>query len=181
MPLATKSRPHQVAESAFIAPTATVIGDATIGERSTVLFGAVIRGDSESICIGNQTNVQDQCVLHADPGFPCILGDRVSIGHAAVIHGATIEDDVLIGIRAVVLNGATIGQGSLIAAGSVVTEGTIIPPGSFVAGTPAKVKGPASERHRAMIAHAAKHYAQASQDYLASENPTLADRPMPGG
>jgi carbonic anhydrase/acetyltransferase-like protein (isoleucine patch superfamily) len=158
MKIQTEFRPKQVADTAFIAPGATVLGDVTIGSDTTVLFGAVIRGDSESVRIGNQTNVQDLCVLHADPGVPCVLGDRVTIGHSAIVHGATIEDDVMIGMRAVVLNGAVIGTGSLVAAGAVVTAGMNVPPGSVVTGMPGEVRGSVGPRHTEMIRHAAAHY-----------------------
>jgi carbonic anhydrase/acetyltransferase-like protein (isoleucine patch superfamily) len=166
--ISTKFRPEQIAPSAYLAPGATVVGDVTIGEESTVLFGAVIRGDTTAIRIGSQTNVQDLSVLHADPGFPCELGDRVTIGHGAVVHGATVEDDVMIGIRAVVLNGAVIGRGSLVAAGALVTAGTHIPPGSLVTGMPAKVRGPVSERHTEMIQRAAMNYVESAKAYRES-------------
>lgn len=164
----TAFRPDQISRSVFIADNATVLGDVTIGSESTVLFGAVIRGDTESIRIGEQTNVQDQCVLHADPGVPCTIGDRVTIGHGAIVHGATVEDDVLIGMRAVILNGAVVGAGSIIAAGSVVTAGMTVPPGSVVTGMPATVRGPVSDRHQEMIRHAADHYVRAGKAYRES-------------
>lgn len=165
MTIDTKHHPNKIADSAFVADNATIVGDVTIGAQATVLFGAVIRGDSESIRIGKQTNVQDLSVLHADPGFPCTLGDRVTIGHGAIVHGATVHDDVMIGIRAVVLNGAVIGSGSLIAAGALVTSAMVIPPGSIVTGMPAVVRGPVSEKHTEMIRHAAKHYVDAGKVY----------------
>ncbi len=160
-----KSRPELVDSTAFIAPGAAVNGDATIGAESSVWFGAVIRGDTEAIRIGRQTNVQDGCVLHADEGFPCTLGDRVTLGHGAIVHGATVEDDCLIGMRAVVMNGAKIGQGSIIAVGSIVTEGTEIPPGSVAIGQPAKVKRQVTDRDRERIRHAAEHYVAAAKVY----------------
>jgi carbonic anhydrase/acetyltransferase-like protein (isoleucine patch superfamily) len=158
-------RPQQVHPTAFIAPGAVVLGDVTLEENSSVWFNAVIRGDSEAIRIGAGTNVQDGCVLHADPGHPCILGERVSLGHGAIVHGATVEDDVLIGMRAVVMNGARIGRGSIIGVGALVTEGAQIPPGSIVLGQPGKVTRPASERDLARIRHAAEHYIAASAVY----------------
>ena len=164
----TKFRPDQIAPSAFIAPCATVLGDVTIGEDSTVLFGVVIRGDSTAIRIGSQTNVQDLSVLHADPGFPCELGDRVTIGHGAIVHGAKVDDEVMIGIRAVVLNGAVIGRGSLVAAGALVTAGMHIPPGSLVTGMPAVIRGPVSERHTEMIQRTATNYVEAGKAYRRS-------------
>lgn len=118
----------------------------------------MIRGDVEAIRIGRLTNIQDQCVLHADEGFPCILGDRVTVGHSAIIHGAKIADDVLIGMRAVVMNGASIGEGSIEAVGAVVTERTEIPPRSIVMGTPGRIKRNASENNREHIRHTAQHY-----------------------
>ena len=90
--------------TSYIAPGAIVLGDVTIGAESSIWFNAVVRGDTEAIRIGSQTNVQDLCVLHADAGFPCVLGDRVTVGHAAIVHGATVEDDCMIGMRAVVMN-----------------------------------------------------------------------------
>jgi len=160
-----KFRPEQIDSSAFIASGAVVIGDVTIGAESSVWFGAVIRGDTETIRIGQQTNVQDGCVLHADEGYPCTLGDRVTLGHGAIVHGATVEDDCLVGMRAVVMNGAKIGKGSVVAVGSVVTESTEIPPGSIAMGQPAKVKRAVTERDLGRIRHAAEHYVEAAKAY----------------
>lgn len=151
-------RPELLDPSVFLAPGARVVGDVTIGPRSSVWFHAVLRGDSDAIRIGAETNIQDGAVLHADPGYPCTLGDRVTVGHLAIVHGATIEDDVLIGMRAVVMNGARVGRGSLIAAGAVVTEGVEIPSGSLVVGMPAVVKRPLHEREQPRIVRAAAHY-----------------------
>jgi len=124
----------------WVAPTATVVGHAFLEAGASVFFGAVIRADLEQISVGAGTNVQDNAVIHADPGYPAVIGQGVSIGHGAVLHGCTVEDHVLIGMNATVLNGAIIGQGSLIAAGALVTEGTAIPPRSLVAGVPGKVR-----------------------------------------
>ena len=162
----TQFRPELVDASVFIAPGAVVLGDVTVGPRSSIWFGAVVRGDTESIRIGSETNVQDLCVLHADEGFPCVLGNRVTLGHAAIVHGAMIEDDALIGMRAVVMNGATIGAGSIVGVGTVVTEGTEVPPGSLVLGTPGRVKRPVTEQDRRRIVHAAGHYVAAARRYL---------------
>jgi carbonic anhydrase/acetyltransferase-like protein (isoleucine patch superfamily) len=161
----TRFRPELIHPTAFVAETARIVGDTSIGLESSIWFQVVLRGDAERIVIGAQTNVQDACVLHADPGFPCVLGDRVTIGHAAVVHGARVAEDVLIGIRAVVLNGAQVGAGSLVAAGSLVTEGTIIPPGSLVMGMPAKVIGPLPARLQTRITHAAQHYVELARQY----------------
>jgi carbonic anhydrase/acetyltransferase-like protein (isoleucine patch superfamily) len=130
----------RVSDSAWVAAGATLIGNVTIGARSSVWFMTVLRGDGDRIVVGEQSNLQDGVVVHADPGYPVSVGDRVSVGHRAVVHGATIDDDVLIGMGAVVLNGAHIGAGSLIAAGAVVLQGSSVPPGSLVAGVPAKVR-----------------------------------------
>lgn len=125
--------------TAFVAPTAVVVGDVVLGPRASVWYGAVVRADAESIRIGADSNVQDGSTLHSDPGFPLVLGDRVTVGHRVVLHGARVDDDVLVGMGAVVMNGAHIGSGSIVAAGAVVTEGAEVPPGSLVAGVPAKV------------------------------------------
>ena len=130
----------QVPATAWVAPGATLIGQVTLGEHASVFYTAVLRGDMDSISIGERSNVQDGCVAHTDPGYPVVVGSGVSVGHRAVLHGCTVEDDALIGMGAVVLNGAVVGAGSLVAAGAVVTEGMQIPPGSLVAGVPAKVR-----------------------------------------
>jgi len=126
--------------TAFVAPNATLIGRVTLAEGSSVFYGAVLRGDTDSITIGEGSNVQDNVSMHTDAGIQLVVGRGVSIGHNAVVHGCVIEDYCLIGMGAVVLNRAVIGTGSLIAAGAVVLEDTVIPPGSLVAGVPAKVR-----------------------------------------
>ncbi|MFI6376806.1 gamma carbonic anhydrase family protein [Streptomyces sp. NPDC050546] len=141
-------REPRVDPEAFVAPTASVIGGVTLGAGASVWYGAVLRGDVESISVGASSNVQDNCTLHADPGFPVTVGERVSIGHNAVVHGATVEDDCLIGMGATVLNGAVIGAGSLVAAQALVPQGMVVPPGSLVAGVPAKVKRPLTEEEK---------------------------------
>lgn len=165
MPINPSFHPEQIDSSTYIAPNATVIGDVTIKAEASVWFGAVIRGDTERIVIGQQSNIQDLCVVHADEGLPCVIGQRVTLGHAAIVHGATIDDDVMIGIRATVLNGAQIGTGSIVAAGAVVPEGMIIPPNSLVMGMPAKIKGETTDAHRARIRHAAEHYIATAREY----------------
>ncbi len=129
-----------IADSVFVAPTASIIGNARLGENSSAFYGVSVRADTEAITVGEGTNLQDNVVLHADPGFPTTVGDRVSIGHTAVVHGCTIGDDCLIGMSATIMNGASIGEGSLVAAGAVVLEGMQVPPRSLVAGVPAKVR-----------------------------------------
>jgi carbonic anhydrase/acetyltransferase-like protein (isoleucine patch superfamily) len=129
-----------VHETAFVAPTASIIGNASLAQDSSAFYGVSVRADAATITVGAGSNLQDNVVLHADPGFPCRVGARVSVGHAAVVHGCTVEDNCLIGMGATVLNGAVIGAGSLVAAGAVVLEGTVVPPRSLVAGVPAKVR-----------------------------------------
>jgi carbonic anhydrase/acetyltransferase-like protein (isoleucine patch superfamily) len=124
---------------AFVAPTAVVVGAVSMGPRSSIWYGAVARADFETIEIGAGSNVQDGCTLHSDPGFPLVLGRNVTVGHRVVLHGALVDDDVLVGMGSVVMNGVHIGSGSIVAAGAVVTQGTQVPPNSVVAGIPAKV------------------------------------------
>ncbi|HWB67665.1 MAG TPA: gamma carbonic anhydrase family protein [Mycobacteriales bacterium] len=143
---------------AFLAPGTSVIGRVQIGAQASVWYGSVLRGDSDQIRLGAGSNLQDGCAVHADPGYPVSIGDRVSIGHRAVIHGCTIDDDVLIGMGAVVLNGAHVGSGSLVAAGAVVLEGVDIPPNSLVAGVPGKVRRETSEAERERIRFNAEVY-----------------------
>jgi carbonic anhydrase/acetyltransferase-like protein (isoleucine patch superfamily) len=130
----------RVHPEAFVAPTSVVLGDVTVGADTGIWYHAVVRADCGPITLGAGSNVQDNCTVHVDPGFPVVIGDRVTIGHNAVVHGCTVEDDVLIGMGATVLNGAHIGAGSLIAAQALVPQGMRVPPGSLVAGVPAKVK-----------------------------------------
>ncbi len=123
----------------FIAENAAVIGDVTVGEDSSIWFGAVIRGDSSPIVIGRRTNIQDNATIHNNEDSPVTIGDDVSVGHNAVVHGAALGDGVLIGMGAVVLDHAVIGTGSIVAAGAVVTGGAVIPPNSLVAGVPGRI------------------------------------------
>ena len=123
----------------FVHEAAEVIGRVTLGASASVWPCAVIRGDTDQIRVGDGSNVQDGAVLHADPGVPCTIGARVTIGHLACVHGCTVEDECLIGIGAIILNGAVIGQGSIVGAGALVAEGVVIPPGSMVLGIPGRV------------------------------------------
>lgn len=156
-----------VADSAFIAPGAVIVGDVRLEAGSSVWYNAVLRAEAAPIVLGADSNLQDTVVCHVDGGFPLTIGARVSVGHGAVLHGCTVEDDCLIGMSATVLNGAVIGAGSLVAAGAVVLEGTVVPPGSLVAGVPAKVRRELSEGERdgirrnaaAYLAHVAEHTA----------------------
>ena len=137
--LAVNDRRPSIADDAYLAPDVVVAGDVTIERSASLWFGTVVRSERESVRIGQETNVQDQTVVHADPGFPVEIGERVTVGHRAVLHGCVIEDDVLVGMGAVVLNGAHVGRGAVIGAGAVVTEGTEVPPMSLAVGVPAKV------------------------------------------
>ena len=166
IPLA--GRTPAVADTAWVAPTATVIGDVTIGERTGVFYSAVVRGDTTTITVGEGSNLHDGVVLHADPDFPCTVGSGVSIGHAAVVHGCTIEDDCLIGMGAVVLNGAVVGRGSMVAAGAVVLEGAQIPPGSLVAGVPGKVRRELTTQEQAGVRENARHYTELTAAHRAA-------------
>lgn len=128
-----------LAPSAYVAPNVTLIGDVRLHEHASVWPQVVARGDNEPITIGAHSNVQDGVVLHADPGYPLTVGERVTIGHQAMLHGCTVGNGSLVGIQAVILNGAVIGEDSLVGAGAVVTEGKVFPPRSLILGAPAKV------------------------------------------
>lgn len=132
----------KVAPEAWVAPGATLVGDVHLAKTASVWYGCVLRADGDRIDVGEGSNLQDGCVVHADPGIPVTVGSDVSVGHRAILHGCTIEDGSLVGMGAVVLNGARVGRGSLIAAGTVVREGMEVPPGSLVAGVPGKIRRP---------------------------------------
>lgn len=154
-----RNRAPRLGRNSFVAPTAVVIGDVELGVNASVWYGAVLRGDVHSIRVGDDSNVQDGAVLHGTLGeFPVVVGARVSIGHQATVHGATLEDDVLIGIGARILDGARIGAWSLVAAGSVVREGLIVPPRSLVVGVPAVVKRELNERELEVIRRTPDRY-----------------------
>jgi gamma-carbonic anhydrase len=140
MPLLTyKDLKPVLGEGVFVAPGAHVIGDVTIGDRSSVWFSAVVRGDMDKIIIGAESNLQDNVTVHVDKGGPTFIGSQVTVGHNVVLHGCTVEDGALIGMGSVILNGAVIGKDSLVAAGSLITPGSKIPPLSLVMGSPGKV------------------------------------------
>lgn len=155
--------------TAWVAENATVIGDVVLGAGVGVFYGAVIRADAAAIAIGADSNVQDGVVLHADPGMPCTVGERVSIGHNAILHGCTVGDDVLIGMGSTVLNGAVIGAGSLIAANALVSEAAVVPPGSMVVGVPGKVRRELSEAERAGVQFNAAAYTQLTTAHAAEQ------------
>lgn len=145
-------------DTAWVAPNATLVGAVTLAEGASVFYGAVLRADVDAITLGAGSNIQDNVVVHCDAGKPTTIGANVSIGHAAVLHGCTLEDGVLVGMNATVLNTAVIGEGSLVAAGAVVLEGTVVPPGSLVAGVPAKVRRELTDEERAGIRENAQRY-----------------------
>lgn len=141
----TKINTPQIASSAHIAEQSVIAGDVTVGADSSVFYFSVLRGDDAPITVGSGTNIQENCTVHTSVGSPTVIGDRVTIGHNAVIHACTIGDESLIGMGSVILDGAVIGKRCLIAAGSLVTKNTVIPDGMMVMGSPAKVKRPLTE------------------------------------
>lgn len=151
--------------AAWVAPNATLTAYVELGKDASVWFGAVLRGDVEPIFVDEGSNIQDLCCLHADPGFPCTIGKRVTVGHRAIIHGAHIEDEVLVGMGAIILNGAKIGSHSIIGAGALVTEGTVIPSRSLVLGVPAKVTRQVTEEEVVKLGRTADRYIAASHRY----------------
>ena len=155
----------EIKESSFIAPNASLIGRVVIGEKSSVWFNTVLRGDMETIKIGDESNIQDLSMGHADPGFPLVIGNRVTIGHHCVVHGCRIEDDCLIGMGSIIMNGVRIGRGSIIGAGSVLLEGMEVPEFSMVVGSPAKVKKTYEESILDYIRESAKIYVKRSISY----------------
>lgn len=157
--------------TAFIAPGAVVLGDVTLGPHASVWYTAVLRGDMAPIAVGEASNVQDGTVIHVDQGFPAVIGARVGIGHRAVVHGCTVEDDCLIGMGSILLNGVVVGRGSVIAAGAVVPEGVRIPPGSLVMGVPARVVRPVDEGLRARIEGTWRHYVAEAERHRAGTFP----------
>lgn len=160
--------------TAWVAPGAVVVGRVRLEAGSGVWYGAVLRAEKADIVLGAESNLQDGVVVHVDGGFPAVIGRRVSVGHNAVLHGCTVEDDSLIGMNATVLNGAVIGAGSLVAAGAVVLEGVVIPPGSLVAGVPAKVRRALSDEEREGISRNAIGYLAHTALHLGS-SPTSTD------
>lgn len=156
-------RHPRIAATAWVAPGAVVVGDVTLGPHASIFYNAVLRGDSDEIVIGARTNLQDGVVVHVDGGVPVHVGDDVSVGHRAVIHGATVEDGCLIGMSATVMNGAVIGAGSMVAAGALVTPGKRFPSGVLIAGVPAKEVRPLRADEVEHLAANAAHYLDLAQ------------------
>ncbi len=152
-------------ETAFIAPGAIVRGDVTIGEDCSIWYHATIRGDRASIRIGRASNIQDNCVVHVDSEHPVAIGENVTVGHGAILHGCTIEDNTLIGMGAILLNGCHIGCNCIIGAGALITQGAVIPDNSVVLGNPGKVKREVTSEEKESILHNARHYVEESKSY----------------
>jgi carbonic anhydrase/acetyltransferase-like protein (isoleucine patch superfamily) len=159
--------------SAFIAPSALVMGDVELGAESSIWYTAVLRGDMAPIRVGTQTNLQDGTVVHVDEGLPCTIGDRVGVGHRAILHGCTVEAECLIGMGSILLNRSVVGRGSLIAAGSLLTEGMRVPPGSLVMGVPGRVVGPITERLSRRIEETWRHYLAQARRHRAGDFPLV--------
>jgi carbonic anhydrase/acetyltransferase-like protein (isoleucine patch superfamily) len=159
----------------WVAPTAVIAGDVSIGEGSSVWHHAVLRGDMDAIRIGAQSNVQDNAVVHTDEGMPATIGDRVVVGHGAIVHACTIGDEVTVGMGAIVMSGAQVGAGSYIGGGAVLTEGMVVPPRSIVVGVPAKVLKPATEEHVARTRRGALGYVEAARQQLPAWPPMVGD------
>ncbi|MBL0944642.1 MAG: gamma carbonic anhydrase family protein [Hydrogenophaga sp.] len=155
----------QVADSAWVADSAQVMGNVQLAEGSSVWFGAVLRGDTETITVGKHSNVQDGTVMHADYGFPLVVGERVTIGHQVMLHGCQIGDETLIGIGATVLNGAKIGKNCLVGARALVTEGKEFPDGSMILGSPAKVVRQLTPEQIEGLRRSAAHYVENAERY----------------
>lgn len=155
----------RIAASAWVADSAQVMGEVEIGENSSLWFGAIVRGDTETIRIGDNTNIQDGSVLHADVGMPLTIGNNVTVGHQVMLHGCTVGDGALIGIGAVVLNGAKIGKGCIVGAGALVTEGKEFPDGSMILGSPAKAVRELTPAQKEGLIKSAIHYVENAELY----------------
>lgn len=155
----------RIAASAWVADSAQVMGNVEIGENSSLWFGAIVRGDTETIRIGANTNIQDGSVLHADVGMPLTIGDNVTVGHQVMLHGCTVGDGALIGIGAIVLNGAKIGKGCIVGAGALVTEGKEFPDGSMILGSPAKAVRELTSAQKEGLIKSAIHYVENAELY----------------
>jgi carbonic anhydrase/acetyltransferase-like protein (isoleucine patch superfamily) len=159
--------------TAFIASTAAVMGDVTIGEDASIWYGAVLRGDMAPITIGSQSNIQDGTVVHVDEEVPCTVGRRVGVGHRVILHGCTVGDDCLIAMGSVLLNGVTIGNGSVVAAGAVVPEGMQVPPRSLVMGVPGRIVRQVDEALAQRVVETWKHYVEEARAHRAGRYPLV--------
>jgi carbonic anhydrase/acetyltransferase-like protein (isoleucine patch superfamily) len=166
MILTLAGRTPHIAASAYIAPSADIIGSVDVGENSSVWFQCVLRGDIEPIRVGANSNIQDGSIIHTFEGAPTIVGEWVTVGHRVVLHGCTVENNCLIGMGAVLLNNVRVGEGSIIAAGALVAEDTVIPPRSLYMGVPAKLRRNVEESEQAFIRMHAEHYLRYKETYL---------------
>ena len=170
-------KPPTVGPSVYIASTAVVIGDVTLGAHSSVWYNAVLRGDINRIVVGDYSNIQDNAVVHLADDFPCLIGRYVTVGHSAIVHACTVEDECLIGIGATILDGAIIGAQSIVGANALVTQGTVIPPGSMVLGSPAKVVRQLTTADRELLRGWAEKYVK-NGAYCLRHNINVG-RPLP--
>jgi carbonic anhydrase/acetyltransferase-like protein (isoleucine patch superfamily) len=161
-------RPDQIDPSVFIGQGVVIVGDVTIAAESSVWFNSTLRGDTTPIRIGTRTNIQEGCIFHADPGFPALIGDDVTVGHGAIVHGATVGNKSLIGMRAVLLNGVVVGENSIVGACSLLTQGKVFPPGSLIMGIPARVVRALTEQEIEENLAAAAHYVERSRAFMKS-------------
>jgi carbonic anhydrase/acetyltransferase-like protein (isoleucine patch superfamily) len=157
--------------TAFIAPTAAVMGDVTIGEDASIWYGAVLRGDMAPIVIGAQSNIQDGTIVHVDEGVPCTVGRRVGVGHRVILHGCTVGDECLIAMGSVLLNGVLIGSGSVVAAGAVIPEGMQVPPRSLVMGVPGRIVRPVDAALTERVAATWSHYVEEARAHRSGKYP----------
>lgn len=157
---------HQmVSQAIFVAPNATLLGDISLGEETSIWYGAVVRADKDRIEVGPRSNIQDNCVIHTSSVHPVRIGRNVSVGHGAILHGCTIEDDVLVGMGAIILNGAVIGEGSIVGAGALVSEGKQIPPHSLVLGVPGRVVREVTDEECSGTVHNSNEYVKLARRY----------------
>jgi carbonic anhydrase/acetyltransferase-like protein (isoleucine patch superfamily) len=163
-----KGRWPTIAADAFVAPTATIVGDVTLEAEVNVWFGAVIRADEERVVIGRGSNVQDNCTIHIDTGAPCLIGEKCTLGHGAIVHGATLDDRVLVGMHATVLSHSHIGTDAIVAAGTLVPEGKEITAGMLAVGVPARILRTTSEAERERVASGVAHYRAYAEEYQRS-------------
>ena len=168
----------KLGKGVYIAKTAVVIGDVTLGSHSSVWYGAVLRGDINRIVVGHHSNIQDNAVLHLADDFPCLVGNRVTVGHGAIVHACTVGDEVLVGMGAVILDGAVVGKQSIVGAKALVKQGMKIPPGSLVVGAPARVVRKLTKRERARLKWWAKKYVDNAAYCL--KHKINVGGPMPG-
>jgi carbonic anhydrase/acetyltransferase-like protein (isoleucine patch superfamily) len=157
--------------TAFVAPTASIMGQVTLEADTSIWYQAVLRADLAPITIGTQSNIQDGAIIHVDEGLPCTVGRRVGVGHRVILHGCVVEDECLIGMGSVLLNGVRVGSGSVVAAGAVIPEGMVVPPGSLVMGVPGRIVRPVDEALRERITSTWAHYVELAREHRAGRYP----------